>query len=106
MRQVFCLRSVKVPNFVISAPLGYMSIPTLSSLFKGGRIIRHGCYFLHHTLSKKLETYDNAKKKQQLTKESFRIPKDQSAADNNWGNTALEFVRYKSNTFEYMYVKR
>lgn len=45
-------------------------------------------------------------KQQQLTKESFRIPKDQSAADNNWGNTALEFVRYKSNTFEYMYVKR
>lgn len=46
------------------------------------------------------------KKQQQLTKERFRIPKDQSAADNNWGNTALEFVRYKSNTFEYMYVKR
>lgn len=54
-----------------------------------------------------LETYDNAKKtQQQMTKERFRIPKDQSAADNNWGNTAPEFVRYESNTFEYMYVKR
>lgn len=46
------------------------------------------------------------KTQQQMTKERFRIPKDQSAADNNWGNTALEFVRYKSNTFEYMYAKR
>lgn len=45
------------------------------------------------------------KNQQQMTKERFRIPKDQSAADNNWGNTALEFVRYESNTFEYMYVK-
>lgn len=54
-----------------------------------------------------LETYDNAKKnQQQMTKERFRIPKDQSAADNNLGNTAPEFVRYESNTFEYMYVKR
>lgn len=46
------------------------------------------------------------KNHQQMTKERFRIPKDQSAADNNWGNTAPEFVRYESNTFEYMYVKR
>lgn len=36
------------------------------------------------------------KKQQQLTKERFRIPKDQSAADNNWGHTALELVRYES----------
>lgn len=106
MRQVICLRSVKVPNFVISAPLGYMSIPTLSSLFKGGRIIRHGCYFSSSYSKWKAWNIWQCKKQQQLTKESFRIPKDQSAADNNWGNTALEFVRYKSNTFEYMYVKR
>lgn len=55
-----------------------------------------------------LETYDNAKKKP-TTNDQGKIQnskQDQSAADNNWGNTAPEFVRYESNTFEYMYVKR
>lgn len=77
-----------------------MSILTKSSLSKGGQI-RHGCYFSSLSYSKS-KAWNIWLCKKKLTKESFRIPKDQSAADNDWGNKALECARYDSNTFEYV----